>query len=379
MTGFKDFQEILNGDKNSSPFKAASILQGIARASGVNDFVKISSAQISGVSVYNLGLEGVSYLKDFATGTKVRVKTTLNPGAFDIENPPDHIPVSEVASQKEINEIYRSMGVSLTLTCSPYLSGNLPLFREHLAWSESSAVTFANSVCGARTNRESGMSALCSAVCGFAVSGGLHLDENRQPAVTIKLSDEINDPLYYGLLGVYAGRKFPGLIPLFDIPSRAGINEMQALSASIITWGGASMFHICHQTPEWNAYQIPTRQATLTRKDLDDLKRELSDDLSEHKKIITFTGCPHRSAVDSIELSEGKSSGFITAAPALRGSYSPVIMAGGCVAVSKLEPTVTGIITDSAKAAFYLRNRGYRIKLVFSSEIKNNSCTSGES
>ncbi|MBU1221537.1 aconitase X catalytic domain-containing protein [Myxococcota bacterium] len=378
MSSSEEFQEILNGDKNSSRFKAASILQGIAQALGEHDFVKISSAQISGVSVYNLGPEGVSYLKDFAVGTKVRVKTTLNPGAFDIENPPNHIPESEVASQKEINAIYGSMGVSLTLTCSPYLSGNLPLYQEHLAWSESSAVTFANSVCGARTNRESGMSALCSAVCGFTVSGGLHMDENRQPGVTIRLSDEIDDPLYYGLLGVYAGRNFPGLIPLFDIPSRAGINEMQALSASIITWGGASMFHIFHQTPEWNAYQIPTKQATLTRKDLDDLKRELSDDLGDHQKIITFTGCPHRSAGDSIGLSEGKSSGFITAAPALSGPYSPVIMAGGCVAVSKLKPLVTGIITDSVKAAFYLRNRGYKVKLVFSSEIKNNFCPNGE-
>ena len=102
------------------------------------------------------------------------------------------------------------MGVTTTCTCTPYLIGNLPNFGDHLAWSESSAVCYANSVIGARTNREGGPSALAAALTGRTPEYGLHLERNRHPGLTFAVNARLSDNSDFGALGKLVGEKIEG-------------------------------------------------------------------------------------------------------------------------------------------------------------------------
>ena len=134
------------------------------------------------------GRPDLQFLSEMAEGGgRVRVLTTLNPAGMDIENwPALGIPPEFAEKQLRVLEAFSRMGVTTTCTCTPYLTGNLPQFGEHLAWSESSAVCYANSIIGARTNREGGPSALAAALTGRTPEYGLHLAENRLPAITFR-------------------------------------------------------------------------------------------------------------------------------------------------------------------------------------------------
>ena len=118
--------------------------------------------------------------------------TTLNPAGMDLENW-RNLGISPEFAEKQnlVIEAFEKMGILVSCTCTPYLIGNLPLFGEHVAWSESSAVTFANSVIGAKTNKEGGPSALAAAFVGKTPCYGLHLDENRVPDVHVQVNAEL--------------------------------------------------------------------------------------------------------------------------------------------------------------------------------------------
>jgi len=131
-------------------------------------------------------------------------KTTLRVKPVD-EN------ILEISAQMRRKVTFKEMGIIVTSTCTPYLSGNLPRFREHIAWSESSAVSFSNSVIGARTNREGGPSALAAAICGKTPNYDLHLDENRHPHVKIKVDIDMEFSSDFGALGYFGGR------PILDL------------------------------------------------------------------------------------------------------------------------------------------------------------------
>lgn len=112
--------------------------------------------------------------------------------------------ISEKFAEKqlEIIEVFRKMGVSITCTCTPYLAGNAPSFGEHLAWAESSAVCYANSVIGARTNREGGPSALAAAIIGKVPRYGLHLDDYRKAGLKVNVSTNLRGESDFGGGGV---------------------------------------------------------------------------------------------------------------------------------------------------------------------------------
>ncbi|MBN2725648.1 MAG: DUF521 domain-containing protein [Deltaproteobacteria bacterium] len=375
MRDISVLEKIFSGELTCGQKLSLEIIRGLSESSASRYVVPSSSAQISGVSFYNIGPEGIDFLDTFAKNTRVKIKTTLNPGAFDTDNPGNHINSREVEFQKKIYSIYESMGISLSLSCSPYFTGNLPLYGQHISWSESSAVVFANSVLGARTNRESGISALSSAVTGFTPAIGLHLSKNRFSDVEIDVKDKLDDPVLFGLLGAWCGKNIPGKIPLFHMNTdkHVGVTHLQALSASIITYGGASMFHIEDFTPEWKDYPLPQSSKSVTLKDLNYLWNELSDDFEYDKNTLFFTGCPHKSMEDSLSIiSRTNRTNFLCAGP--RGSCkinNNSYMAGGCLAVSRLPDNIRKIVTDSVKAMFYLKNRGFSVKLVSAEEMDN--------
>ena len=141
----------------------------------------MTSVQVAGVSYKNLGEAGLEFLREWADqGARVRVPTTLNPAGLDLEQWQALGFVQTFTErQRQVIQAYTAMGITPTCTCTPYWVGNRPAFGQHIAWAESSAVSFANSVLGARTNREGGPSALAAAICGRTAAYGLHLDANR--------------------------------------------------------------------------------------------------------------------------------------------------------------------------------------------------------
>ena len=161
-------EAILAGAEGPAARKALEIVLTLGRIYGAERLVPVASVQVAGVSYRNLGDAGLEFLRDWAEqGARVRVPTTLNPAGMDLDAWGEMgIPEAFARRQGEVIAAYVRMGIAPTCTCTPYLVGNVPAYGEHIAWSESSAVCYANAVLGARTNREGGPSALAAAVCG---------------------------------------------------------------------------------------------------------------------------------------------------------------------------------------------------------------------
>ncbi|MEM4235218.1 MAG: aconitase X, partial [Candidatus Methanomethylicaceae archaeon] len=179
----REEERMLSGEEGLAVQKAMQLLTALGEVFGAERMVKIESAQIAGVSYGNIGDAGMEFLEDWADlGGKVRVKSTLNPAGMDLDKWKEMgIDDEYYQRQMRILKAFEKMGVEITCTCTPYLVGNRPRSGAHVAWSESSAVVFANSVLGARTNREGGPSALAAAITGRTPCYGLHLEDNRVP------------------------------------------------------------------------------------------------------------------------------------------------------------------------------------------------------
>ncbi|MEM3220405.1 MAG: aconitase X, partial [Thermoplasmata archaeon] len=157
----KEEEKMLNGEMGEAKRKAMEIIVKLGDFFGAENTIDVENVHISGISYKNLGDPGLDFLKKFKN-EKVKVKTTLNPIGFDLDFPDFFTNDSNfIKKQIEIINIFHSMGANNTLTCTPYYIENI-WEKEHLAWAESSAIVYANSIIGARTNRESGISALAS-------------------------------------------------------------------------------------------------------------------------------------------------------------------------------------------------------------------------
>lgn len=235
--------------ENEETRECMKIILALAKVFNAEKLVKITSAHISGVSYDNIGDEGLEWLKSIKG--KVVVPTTLNPAGMDLERW-NEMGISEEFYRKQIEiiEVFKRLGVEITLTCTPYYI-HTPKFGEHLAWAESSAVVYANSLLGARTNRESGISALASAITGRTPYYGLHIKENRAPTVVVKAKGDLS------AVGYKVGLELPNEIPYFIFDKKVSLDELKLLSASIAASGNIAMFHAEELTPEWGDFEKP--------------------------------------------------------------------------------------------------------------------------
>lgn len=306
----KEEEAIYNGEQGPTLKKMMEILVALGDIYDADKLIDIKSAQIAGVSYKTIGDAGLEWISDLEG--KVKVPAVLNPMGMDRnEYQKMGIDAGFARKQEAIIKAYEKLGIMPECTCTPYYL-NRPSFGDHLAWSESSAVCFANSVLGARTNREGGPSALAAALLGKTPNYGLHITLNRYPTVTIKVKEPLKGA-EYGALGYSVGAKVGDGIPMFVLRSTPSEDELKHLGAALAASGAVALFHVLHVTPE--QYVLPPEKMEMDRQELksqDDwqvpqryfLPRDRIDvDIANVKEIagkyqkpdIIALGCPHAS------------------------------------------------------------------------------------
>jgi hypothetical protein len=284
-------------------------------------------------------------------------------------------------NQHRVVDAFGKMNVITTCSCTPYLYGNLPHFGQNIAWSESSAVAYANSVLGARTNREGGPSALSAALVGKTPEYGFHLDENRQPELTVVIKTPIKDTFNFGALGKVLGDRFGKKITYIRGIPKATVEELKSFCASYATYGGIALFHMEGITPD-KVNSIPTESETVTEEDIKNAIADLTDDVE-----IDFIslGCPHASLAE-LEYIAGKLKDkktnpkkevwITTARPtkqiADRMGFTKIIEDSGakiaadtCCVVAPIKGRFHGLASDSAKMCYYGSGRNkFSVKLM---------------
>ncbi len=280
----KEEEKMLNSE-NESMRKSMEILIAVGKIFGAERFVEIKSAQISGVSYKNIGDAGLEWLESI--NARVKVKTLLNPAGMDLERYMEMgIDNEFYKKQMRIIKAFKKMGVKLSLTCTPYYICK-PSFGDHLAWAESSAVIYANSVIGARTNRESGITALASAITGRTPLYGMHIKENRKPTIYVKAKK--TEP---AIAGLELGNVIKDEIPLIKFDFKLNDDQLKAFGAALASTSSLAIFHIENQTPEWKDFEKPKEKIEI---DTDIVKKGCDPDL-------IAIGCPHLSANELIKI-----------------------------------------------------------------------------
>jgi predicted aconitase len=375
-------QSMLDGKEGYAVRKSMEILVALGEIFGAKNLIDVGSVQVAGVSYHNLGDAGLEFLDSLAKDGKVKVLTTLNPAGMDLENW-QQLGISPEFAEKQnlVIDAFRRMGILISCTCTPYLIGNLPLYGEHLAWSESSAVTFANSVLGARTNREGGPSALAAAFVGKTPNYGLHLDENRVPDIHIQVNAELSKLSDWGALGYLIGKKAENKIPYITGIKTAELDELKSFCASVVTYGAKPLFYIKGITPGAEAQKQPTNTVTIEPGDLKIAYDAINDDVNDIELVCV--GCPHCSIKEISEIAtlledkkvaEGTELWVATSRTAKqladkRGYTAAIEAAGGkfacdtCMAVAPLKGRFKSLATTSAKGCFYSRQNLMKTKM----------------
>jgi predicted aconitase len=321
-------------------------------------------------------------------GARCKVPTSTNP-VYDIEYF-DRLfvaPKDEAEVARKVTEAYKQVGAILSWSCIPYLSENIPLFGETVAFSESSATPYVNSVIGARTNREAAQSALAAGVIGKTPEYALHIKENRKATCLVNVEVDLEDEFDYTLLGYCIGKKVGYGIPaLTGITRRPSTEELINFCAMSNTTGAISMFYVPGFTVEAStieeAFQgdSPEERISVTKPEIDQAYEDLQTTSS--KIDFVMLGCPHYT-LKQIEhvarlLMEKKiqkdvsfwvCTSATTKMLAERNGYVKTIQtAGGHVVVDTCidEPCWISLkdkvgMTDSPKCAYYRRFKDVRV------------------
>lgn len=369
----KEEENFLDGEEGEVMERLFRLLVRLGDIYGADKMIPVGSVQVAGVSYKSIGDPGTEFLEDMASkDAKVKVLTYLNPAGMDLENwEKIGFPKDFAKNQLRIMNAFKSMGIVITSTCTPYLAGNLPRFREHIAWSESSAVSFSNSVIGARTNREGGPSALAAAICGRTPNYGLHLWEKRQPTIKITVDAELEFSSDFGALGYFVGKQVKNKIPYFTSFTNANTDQLKALGAAMAASGAVALYHIEELTPEADLVEKEgLEEINVSKKELDETYEKLS---SGKNPDIVILGCPHASLreistlADKLKGKHLKKPVWICTSRVMKesadrmGFTETIEKAGGyivadtCMVVSPIEQMgykTTGV--NSGKAANYL-------------------------
>ncbi len=365
----KEEEQILNGEAGETLRQAIEILVALGDIYGADGLIPIKSAQIAGVSYKTIGDAGLEWISDLKG--KVKVPAILNPAGMDLRDW-ERLRISPdfAEKQKLIIQAYEKLGIRCECTCTPYtLEGFDVIYGDHLAWSESSAVSYANSVIGARTNREGGPSALSAALLGKTANYGFHLDENRVPEISIDVECSLNGS-DYGALGYVAGKLAGSRVPLFHLRDIPDADELKALGAAMAASGAVALYHVDGITPEACRldFEEPAEKIVIERHQLDEVYESLRKACRE-PELITV-GCPHCSAAElekAAKLLKGKTVSkefWIFTSRELANRYPEQIRAieksgakvicDTCMVVSPATNNYSCVMVNSGKALAYV-------------------------
>lgn len=380
----REEDDALDGKYGEALATAYRILLAIGNAMDADRLVPVRWAHISGVNYNTIGDAGLAFLEEMsrdalASNVKARVTSTLNPMGYD--------PVKGyhddrfVERQERIRKAYEAMGIIGSYTCIPYEVFPIPSRGEHVSFAESNAAIYANSMLGLVTNKESALSALASALTGKAPYSGLRAEEARIAHTVIDVKHEVNDELDAALLGYFAGRVneqcisfrfssgLEGSSPI-GTDGRARINA-KALCSALGTSGSAGMFLVTDSAASDD--DDAKHRIEYTARDASMVKDELSDE--DEGDAIVY-GSPQLGLnelwmlANMLEGKKFRKRCLLFCArhvyeEARRIGYISVIEHAGaevyadcCSCLTPLisRDEVDSVITNSVKAAYYLKN-----------------------
>jgi predicted aconitase len=368
-----------------------------AEVTGAKELIDVTGAHVDSCLYH--GEATLDFVQRLVDGrARVRVPTTLNVGALDLLHPELFRGDRRIAERgRLLMDRYRSLGARPTFTCAPYqLADARPAFGQQVAWGESNAIAFCNSVLGARTNRYGDFIDVAAAITGRVPHAGLHRTEARRATLVLRLADDVPALLrdadaLFPLLGLVLGRRAGSAVSVVDgLAPGQSEDRLKSLGAAAASSGSVAMFHVVGSTPE-----APTLDAALQHHpplsvelvrlgDLRAARDELTTADGERLSAVSL-GTPHASLAEleryaamlggrrvhgDVEMLV--STGRDTLAAAARSGVSERLREAGvqllvdtCSYIAPiLKPTEGATMTDSAKWAYYAPgNVGARVVL----------------
>jgi predicted aconitase len=377
-------REMAAGAHGDAVALAMRLITRIAAADGAERLIDVTSAHVDSCLYH--GDAGLDFAERLVTGGgQVAVPTTLNVSSLDLLHP-GLVRADESLREKgrRLMAAYVAMGCTPTWTCAPYQSPTRPGPGEHVAWAESNAIVFANSVLGARTGRYGDFIDICAALTGRVPEAGLHLDRNRRARIVFRLPRlgerlAASDALY-PVVGHLVGRRTGSLVPaIVGLPGEASEDDLKAVGAAAASSGGVAMFHAVGITPEAATLDDalggsePDLTVTVTPADLRAARDELTTDASGPLAAVSV-GTPHFSVAEFRTLARLLSGASVApgvefyvntsrevlAVAAAEGTIDAVRAAGAEVVTDTctyITPVIRGrdgvVMTNSGKWAWY--------------------------
>lgn len=388
LTLTADERAMLDGESGPAVAMAMRIVVGVARANVATRLLEIESAHVDGC-IYDgrASLDFAQHLADL--GGKVRVRTTLNVGSLDLLHPGLVRAGKDLAwSGRRLMDAYVALGCEPTWSCAPYQLSHRPTIGSHVAWAESNAIAFVNSVLGARTDRYGDFLDIAAALTGRVPAAGLHLDEARQAELVLDcagvsrrlLEEDAAWAALGALLGTVAGTRVAALVGLPGDLGDEGTTEdrLKAVGAAAASAGGVALFHVVGVTPEaprldavagpdTAVHSVSTADLRLAR---DRLCTTTDDDLdavslgTPHFSVTEFAALARELGggpqfADSVDVYVSTSRAVLAEATRL-GYVTPLQAAGArvltdtCTYVTPvLAENVRTVMTNSGKWAWY--------------------------
>jgi predicted aconitase len=303
----------LRGKDGPGAALAMRVLVAVARSMGAPYLVDIESAHVDGC-LY-IGPVSIDFVRALVDGNaRVTVPTSLNVGSIDQLHPDRWHGSTELANNaRTLMDLYTGLGCRPTWTCAPYLLRDRPRFGAHIAWGESNAIVFANSVLGARTQRYGDFVDIAAAIVGRAPFAGLHTDEGRYGQVLIDVSSlppaAVARESFFAVLGHLVGQWCGSRIPVVDGIAEATEDQLKAFGAATASTGAVALFHVIGVTPEaataTRAFggQLPQEKIHVS---LDDLRRGWAELSTRRDGALgaVCVGTPHFSIAEFRHLAE---------------------------------------------------------------------------
>jgi len=247
-------QAWLNGEGGPARAFAMDLVRRYGAAVGAPHLIPITRGHVDGCLYHGaVSLDFIDRL--VAGGGRVAVPTTLNVGSLDLIHPNAvRVQGADKDVRRRLMDAHTALGCTPSFTCAPYHTLNRPAFGEQIAWGESNAIAFANSVIGARTNRYGDFIDLACAVAGRAPAYGLHLDAHRQARRVFRLTAEAaawrdRDALCVAV-GHHVGARTGDQVPVIEGLDAATEDQLKALGAVAASSGAVALFHVVGVTPE---------------------------------------------------------------------------------------------------------------------------------